>query len=137
MYLYRHTFGGTALTPSIILVTPTSTRTITMALSMTTTTRAASFANRLGTRFFGLCDLCSIAWKRAFIRSVIWGVTIEKSYSKCIRPVTLRNIPFIHQIEGMEHVVCLTAKFDNCFKCFFAILLPSDGLHLADFIGSI
>jgi hypothetical protein len=49
--------------------------------------------------------------------------------------VTLGNIPFIRQVEGMEHVVCLTATTDARF--FFIITLPSDGPHLADFISSI
>ena len=92
------TFSSTPLVPSIITVTPTATTTITMSAFMTTTTRAVTFTNRLGMHLFGLCDLCFIAGKRTYIRSVVRGVATETSYSKCIHPVTLRNVPFMHQI---------------------------------------
>ena len=91
-------FGSTPLSPSIILVTPTSSRTITMSVFMTMTTRTVSFTNQLGTRFFGFCDPCFTAWTRTFIRGVVRGITIETNNSKSICLVTLVNSPFIRQI---------------------------------------
>jgi hypothetical protein len=37
----------------------------------------------------------------------------------------------------VEHVISLAAKFLNCCKNSVIVPLPTDCLHLADFIGSV
>jgi hypothetical protein len=37
----------------------------------------------------------------------------------------------------VEHVISLAAKFLNCRRSSVTVPLPTDCLHLADFIGSV
>ncbi len=59
--------------------------------------------------------------------------TIVTECNKGISPVILGNIPFICQIQGVEH---LTAEFCSCSKSCNAVPPPTDCLHLTNFIGS-